>query len=55
MTSCCVTDTDLTGKDTGVAVDETVTMISIKSCVELKIELEMRGRVIGIDQDPGTS
>ena len=55
MTLCWVTDTDLTGIDIGVAVDETVMTISIKSCVELKIELEMRGRVIDIDHDPGTS
>ena len=51
----CVTDTDLIGIGTGVAVDEMVMTISIKSCEELKIELEMRGRVIGIDHDPGTS
>ena len=55
MTLCWVTDTDLTGIGTGVAVDEMVMTISIKSCVELKIELEMRGRVIDIDHDPGTS
>ena len=55
MTSCWVTDTDLTGIGTRVAVDEMVMTISIKSCVELKIELEMRERVAGIDHDPGTS